>query len=160
MRGKWLLVVGIVVVLAAGAGAIYWLQQQNRPASARATNASPANPFSGPVASLPGRIEAVEVVPVPVPFPGKLESLPVDVGAQVAEGDLLAEIRSSSLESQKDGLNNELNRIRSRASALESNLIAARLEASRAREAAEGARAAMEDAAFCGRLQAALRNAG
>ncbi len=145
MRGKFLLVVGVVIVLAVGAGAVYWLRQRQNPAASRAAIAA-ANPFSGPVASLPGHIEATEIVPVPVPFAGKLESLPVDVGAMVAEGELLAEIRSSSLESQKDAVNNEVNRVRARSSLIESNLIAARLEAARAGETAESTRASVDAA--------------
>ena len=88
----------------------------------------------------------MEVVAVPVPFDGRIQSLPVNVGQDVVEGDLLAEIRSSDLLSQKEISTAELNRLNNRVSTLESNLIAARLEAARAREAAGAARNAVEEA--------------
>jgi len=146
VRGKWLLIGGIVAVLALGGAAVALLLRQKAAAPAGTAGVQAAATFSGPVASLPGRIEAVEVVAVPVPVSGRIESLPVSVGAEVAEGELLATIRSSELESQKEVANAELNRLRTRVSTLESTLIAARLEASRARESAGEARAIMDAA--------------
>ncbi len=98
MRGKRLLVVGIVLVLAVGAGSIAVLLRSRAkpPAPAPASMA----PAEGPVLSLPAVIEAVEAVDVPVVVPGKIVSMPVQVGDLVAEGQLLAEIRSSEMESR------------------------------------------------------------
>ena len=133
-------------MLALGGVAVTVLLRQKAAAPAGTAGVQAAASFSGPVLSLPGRIEAVEVVAVPVPVSGRIESLPVNVGEEVAEGDLLATIRSSELESQKELANEEFNRLRNRVSTLESALIAARLEASRARESAGDARAAMDAA--------------
>jgi multidrug efflux pump subunit AcrA (membrane-fusion protein) len=146
VRGKWLLIGGSVVVLALGGAAVTVLLRQKAAAPAGTAGVQAAASFSGPVISLPGRIEAVEVVAVPVPVSGRIESLPVNVGAEVAEGDLLATIRSAELESQKEVANEELSRLQNRVSTLESALIAARLEASRARESAGDARASMDGA--------------
>jgi multidrug resistance efflux pump len=96
--------------------------------------------------SLPGRIQALEVVAVPVPFDGTIQALSVNVGENVFEGDLLAEIRSSDLMSQRELVTAELNRLSNRVNTLESNLIATRLEAARARESAGAARNAVEEA--------------
>ncbi len=88
----------------------------------------------------------MEVVPVPVPFNGTIQSLAVNVGQDVFEGDLLAEIRSPDLLSQRELVTAELNRLTSRLTTLESNLIAARLEAARSKESAGAAKGAVDDA--------------
>ncbi len=144
MRGKWLLVAGIAVVLAVGAGAIAVLLRSG--AKPPGAVASPAASPSGPVLSLPGVIEAVGVVDVPVPLPGRIMAMPVEVGDLVAEGQVLAEIRSSEMESLKLRIEADLARLQSRVSALESNLLAARLDAARAQEAVNAARVARDTA--------------
>ena len=142
MKGKWLLAGGAVIVLALGAGALSVLRHQRAaaPASARAVQ------VTGSTASLPGKIEALEVVAVPVPFDGKIESFSASVGQDVAEGQPLAEIRNADLEAERTNLNAELTRLRARVSATESTLIAARLEAAKAGEAATSSHAQMESA--------------
>ena len=132
--------------MALGAGALFLLKRQGAAAKARTGAPSAAAQFDGPVVSLPGRIEAVETVSIAVPFDGRIESLPVNVGQNVFEGELLAEIRSSGLESQKEASTLELNRLTTRVATLESSLIAARLEAARAEQSAVAARSAMDEA--------------
>ncbi len=131
-----------VVAIAAG----FYLRNRQPGATPSAANPAAATPSSGLTLSLPGTIEAAEVVAIPVPFDGKIESLRANVGQEVSEGDLLAEIRSSDLLSQRELVTTELNRLSSRVSTLESNLIAARLEAVRARESSGAAKAALEEA--------------
>jgi multidrug resistance efflux pump len=94
----------------------------------------------GPTVSLPGVIEAAEVVAVPVPIDGTIERFLADVGQNVSEGQPLAQIRNSGLESERETTSVELSRERARVSTMESRLIAMRLEASRAREQAIRAR--------------------
>jgi membrane fusion protein (multidrug efflux system) len=101
---------------------------------------------TGSTASLPGRIEALEVVAVPVPFDGKIESFSASVGQDVAEGQPLAEIRNADLEAERTNLTAELTRLRARVSATESTLIAARLEAAKAGEAAASSHARVDSA--------------
>jgi multidrug resistance efflux pump len=146
VRGKWFLLGGVAALVALGAGTIFLLKRlsPNPPARTAAPAASPQ--FNGPVVSLPGRVEAAETVSVAVPFDGVIESLPVGVGQNVSEGDLLAEIRSSVVQSQKDASAAALSRLNTRAATLESTLIAARLEAARAEQAAGAARAALDEA--------------
>jgi multidrug efflux pump subunit AcrA (membrane-fusion protein) len=146
VRGRWLLFGGAVIIVAIGAGAFTLLRHRGAASSVTTAGAPASAQTDGSTLLLPGRIEAMEVVAVPVPFDGRIQSLPVNVGQDVVEGDLLAEIRSSDLLSQREISTAELNRLNNRVSTLESNLIAARLEAARAREAAGAARNAVEDA--------------
>ena len=146
VRGKWLLTGGILVVLALGVVAVFLVLRSGAVTPAGGASPQAAGALGGPVLSLPARVEASEVVSVPVPVEGIIESLPVDIGTDVFEGELLATIRSSMLESRKEVTDTELNRLRNRVSTLESALIAARLEAAQARESAGEARASVETA--------------
>jgi multidrug resistance efflux pump len=138
MKGKWLLAAGIAVLIGIGAGAISWYRTQQQPAvkPAAATDTAPA---PGSEVSLAGKIEALNVVPVPAPVDGTLEIWHVDIGEEVYEGQLLASIKNTQLESARDKAAAELETVQTRINNMEGELSAARLEASRA--AAEGARA-------------------
>ena len=92
--------------------------------------------FSGSSVSLQGKIEAVQVVAVPVPIDGTIDRMPVDVGQEVYEGQFLANIRSSNLELDRDAAAAELSKLRTRVSTLESNAIEANMKALQARDAA------------------------
>ncbi len=132
--------VALVLILLAGG---IWLRRSRTPASP-----SPAPAVSAPPAELAatGIVRAQQVVPVPIPVEGVIQNLFADVGAEVYEGELLAEIRSSALEAAREALQSELDRARSQAETLQSRLIAARLEAARARGDAHRARSDMERA--------------
>lgn len=135
MRGKWLLISGTVLLLAIAAGALSLLRQRRQAggvtAAAALKQAQPS--FTGPDISLPGTIRAQTVVPVPVPVEGTVETLLVEVGQQVYEGQLLGRIQNSSLDSAQQAAAAELEQVQTRLSQLGSDLIALRLEASRAR---------------------------
>ncbi len=146
MRGKWYLAGGTVLLLAVAAGALFLLRRQNAAPPAKTAAPSAGTQSGGATVSVPGRVEAVEVVAVPVPFDGTIESLPANVGQNVSEGELLAEVRSSDLQSQREQSTNELNRLSNRVATLESTLIATRLEAARAQQAVAVARGAMDGA--------------
>lgn len=133
-------IVAFVLILLAGS---LWLRRSR----------APALPSPAPAAALPlveltgsGTVRAQQVVKVPIPVEGVIQNLFADVGAEVYEGELLAEIRSSALEAARESLESELERARSQAETLQSRLIAARLEAARARGDANRARADMERA--------------
>lgn len=108
--------------------------------------AAPAAAFNGSEVILSGRIEALEVVAVPVPFDGTVDALPVEVGQEVYEGQLLAQIRSTGLESSKQAAKADLDRMRTRVDTMQSDLIATRTEASRAQALALQAQAKMDNA--------------
>ena len=102
VRGKWLILGVVVVVLAVGAGVISYLRLRDRAAASTSTQAQPGAAFNGPSVSLSGKVEATQIVTVPAPLDGKIESMPVSVGQEVFEGQLLAQIRSASLETNRD----------------------------------------------------------
>lgn len=146
VRGKFLLFGAGLVILVLGAGAVYrvWQQRSQPPQAAPSTPKAPT--AGGPYITLPGKIEAVDVVTVPVPVDGRIESMRADVGQQVYEGQVLAQIRSSGLEAERDSAQAELNRIRTRLSSLESRAIELNLKAAQAREDAARAGAELDAA--------------
>lgn len=88
----------------------------------------------GPAAvTLPGTVRAKTVVRIPVPSDGTVERFLVDVGDDVFEGELLAKIKNGRLDAVARTAQGDLGRAQAKVSDLESALLAARLEASRAR---------------------------
>ena len=154
-----MLIAGSVILLAAAAGALSLLRLRHAPAPG-ASQSAPVTDYAGPTASLPGTIEAVEVVAVPVPVDGTLETFHVDVGQDVSEGQPLAQIRNSDLESERDAASTDLSRERARVSTLESRLIALRTEASSAREATGRGRSDLDQAGKVLKRQQLLFQAG
>jgi multidrug efflux pump subunit AcrA (membrane-fusion protein) len=140
MRGKWLLLSGVLILIAVALGALSVLRRESGPAQPPKTAAAAPPAFTAPEASLGGRVQARKLVNVPVPVDGTVESFLTDVGQEVHEGQLLAQITNVALESERDAALTDLQRAQSRVSSLESRLIAARLEASRARADASRAR--------------------
>jgi multidrug resistance efflux pump len=133
MRGKWLLISGILILLAVAAGALSWLWR-SRSSPAVVAPAPPPRPavFVGSEVSLLGKIRAQHIVPVAVPVEGTIEYVSVEVGQDVYEGEVLARIRNTGLETAHQVAAAEAERAQSRLNSLESTYIAARLEASRA----------------------------
>jgi membrane fusion protein (multidrug efflux system) len=131
MRRKKLIAATAVAIAVCAAAAGYALFRQKAgtaptPSQVAQQNAPP------PEISLSGRIDAPNTVDVPAPVEGKILAFHADVGADVYEGQLLAEIRSESLETAQLQTAAELERAQSRVRDLESAIAAARLEASRA----------------------------
>ncbi len=134
MRGKWILFAGITVLVAVAAGAISMYRQnasrkvpvEAPPPAARVVNA-PVSELS-----LAGPIQAQRVVNVPVPVDGTVESYAAEIGQDVFEGQLIAHIRNTRLDSAAEAATLELERLQSRVRELEAAIVAGRLEASRA----------------------------
>ncbi len=141
MRGKWLLFGGIVVLAGIGAGALSLLR---RPAAAPAPAQPAAAPPLGPEVSLSGKIQARRVVPVEAPSDGVMEVSAVDVGQDVFEGQLLARIKNTTLESAVERAQLEFDGAQTRVANLDATLISARLEAARAEADSVRARLAFE----------------
>jgi len=131
MRGKWFLAGATVILLAIAAGALSVLWRKPAPPPARSAAAAPLAP--GAEISLSGRVEAQNVVDVPAPIDGTIDEYLVEPGEDVFEGQLLARIRNEGLESARELARLELDRTQTRMNNLESYLLSARLEASRAR---------------------------
>ena len=159
MRGKWLLFAGTLILAAAAAGALTWLKrgapQQSEPSAGAA-----AVPPAARELSLPGRIQALHVVPVGAPVTGTVESLLVDVGQDVFEGQLLAHIGSHGLESAREEAARSAQNAQEKVAAIESRIIAARLEAARLRAEANRARDQFERAEKAYQRQQMLNREG
>jgi multidrug resistance efflux pump len=131
MRRKKLIAGAAVAIAVCAAAAGYALFRQKARTTAAAAQAAPEDQ-APPEISLSGRIQARETVDVPAPIDGKVVAFHADVGADVYEGQMLAEIRSEGLETAHQHAAAELERAQARAQNLESTIAAARLEASRA----------------------------
>jgi HlyD family secretion protein len=132
MRGKWLLAGGSVILVALAMGALTRLQHE---ASEKGTEARKPSAAESPVRelSLPGIIQAQHVVPVGAPVTGTIDAFLVDVGQDVYEGQLLARIASQDLESAREEGVRATQNAQDKVNTIEGRIIAARLEASRAR---------------------------
>ena len=135
MRGKWILLAGVVVLLAIAAGAL------SRWRPAEPTAAPPPAPvaevFTAKEVSLAGVIRAQHTVNVAAPAAGVIEAFLVEDNEDVSEGQPLVRIRSGKAEVEKERAALELEKAESKVTVLDSSLTAARLEASRAEAAAE-----------------------
>jgi multidrug resistance efflux pump len=145
MRGTKLTAAAAVAIAVCAAAAGYAVFRQRAGTAPVATQAAPENQ-PPPEISLSGRIQARETVDVPAPIDGKIVAFHADVGADVYEGQLLAEIRSEGLESAEQHAAAELERAQSRVQELEGTIAAARLEASRAAADAMRARSELDRA--------------
>ena len=132
MRGKWLLFGGVTVLAAAMAGAIMmWKRSQApKPVVTAPVAQAPVLP-PGTELSLPGKVEAREVVSVQAPSDGTVDEYLVIVGEEVFEGQLLARIKNQALEGAQQKAKEEAERAQERVNVLESQMLASRLEASR-----------------------------
>ncbi|MGQ9633084.1 MAG: HlyD family secretion protein [Bryobacteraceae bacterium] len=146
MRGKWLLLAGLFMILILGGAASYWVWQRRSAPAAEPPAQSPAPARAGSYVGFPGKVEALHTIAIPVPLDGRIESLRADVGQQVYEGQVLAQIRSSALEAERGMAQMELNRLRTRLGTLESRVIELNLKAAQAKEEAARARVEMDAA--------------
>jgi macrolide-specific efflux system membrane fusion protein len=143
MKGKWFLFAGTVILLAVAAGALSVLRREQPPAP-KVAAAPPERTVTQ--VSLTGRIQAHTVVQVPVPVLGQIEAFHADVGSDVYEGQLLAQIRNQSAQSEQQAATLEIERAQNRVHTLESEIAASRLEASRAMADATRARGELDRA--------------
>jgi multidrug resistance efflux pump len=130
MRGKWILFSGAAILLAAGALVVYRQRTSPRPPE-KPANAATLGAQASEV-SLSGLIQAQRVVNVPAPIDGTVESFGAEAGQDVFEGQLIAHIRNTRLDSAVEGAQLEFERIEARARELEAATVSGRLEMSRA----------------------------
>lgn len=137
---------GIAILVAVIAGALSALWRDRVERARQAQEEAEAKKVGPPASeiSLSGTVQAQNVVPVPAPVNGTLEIYYVEEGQEVYEGQLLARIRNTRLETARDAASAELERIQTRVNNLESAIISGRLEASRASADANRARAEFE----------------
>ncbi len=129
-RGRWALLVVAAVLIGAGAGALSRLRRAPAEVSAPEPKTAPGAP-PGEV-SLPGKIAARHVTSVTSQIAGQVETFLADVGQEVAEGQLLARLSNQGMEMARQAAAAEVESAQARVGSIESAIIAARLEASRA----------------------------
>ena len=137
---------GAVVLLAAIAGIVSlartgWRLQARKPAVSQTPSPQPPREIV-----LQGKIQAKTVVNIPAPVEGTVDRMLADVGDSVFEGQLLASIKDSKLELADQAAQSDAAKSQARVAELESALIAARLESSRARADATRSRSEFERA--------------
>ncbi len=137
MRGKWILIAGIVVLGSAAAGALAWYR---RHAPAPPVQQTQTGPPPGTEITLEGLIRAVERVPVSAPVSGVLEEFAVAPGDEVSEGQVIGRIANDAIREEEVEARLELERAEARLRAAEAELTALRLEESRLSAEASRAR--------------------
>jgi multidrug efflux pump subunit AcrA (membrane-fusion protein) len=105
----------------------------------------PSEPAPAEV-TLTGRVQARSVLNVRAPIEGVIERFLSDVGDDVFEGEVLAHIKSAKLDANRETAQTGAERAQTRVHDLETALIAARLEGSRARADAIRTRAELDRA--------------
>jgi HlyD family secretion protein len=132
MRGKWALISISVVLLAVAAGALSHLRRTHAESVAPPPKA-PERPAPVDEVSLPGKIEAQQVVTVPSASGGSVSEFLADVGQDVFEGAVLARIGNQALQTADEQARAALEQAQARVEKAGAAIIAARLEATRAR---------------------------
>ncbi len=134
MLRKWPLAVGLAMLAVIGAAGWGWWWLQHKPAEKvpqkKETQAAKPAPVE---LSLQGKIQARKIVNVAAPTDGTLDQYLVNVGEEVFEGEVLARIKNSGLDTAEQNSRMDAERAQAKVTDLEAQLIAARLELSRAR---------------------------
>ncbi len=160
MRGKWLLFAGSVVLVAIAGGALSLLRRE-RAEMAEAARARVEVPSPPPnEVSLPGKILAQHVVTVGEQAGGNVDAFLVDVGQEVFEGQLLARMTNLGLETARESAMASAQNAQERVNKIQADILAARLESSRARADAVRSRGEYERAERAYRRQQVLNSAG
>jgi len=157
MRGKWILITGIVLLGSAAAGALVWYRKHApAPPPKQAQTELP----SGTEITLEGVIRAVERVSVNAPVSGVLEEFSVAPGDEVSEGQVIGRIANDAIREDEVEAKLELERAEARARAAEAELTALRLEESRLSAEASRARGELARAEKIYQRQSALIREG
>lgn len=134
-RDRWFLALAALVLIAimAAGGAIGW----RRYTASRQAAPKPAAPAEAPLppgaeVTFSGLVAARNVLPIPASLDGVVEEVMVEVGSSVEQAQPLARIKNDGLAAAHQQAKLDLERAIERTSNLESSLISARLEASRA----------------------------
>ena len=143
MLGRWKLAIAGAAVLVCGAGGFLALHR-SPPAHAKAAQASPPTAPKASEITLTGTVQAAHVVDVPVPVDGTVEQFLAAVGQHVSEGEVLARIKNPRLAAAQQLAKLNAEQAQNRLNQLESELIAARLEVSRAEADASRVKMALD----------------
>ncbi len=122
----------LVLALLIAAGGWFGFGEYQRRQRA-ASDASKPKALPDPIRrSYVGKIRAQKTVLIPAPVDGTLESVEVSDGDEVFEGQLLGRIQNTTIETARQAAIEDLEKAKSRVAGIESQWMAARLEASRA----------------------------
>lgn len=143
MRGKWLLIVGVLLIVGIGAGVISHRARKVAPAAAPAPSVAIVQKSE---LSMPGTVRAQHVASVGAQIDGNIEAFAADVGDEVFEGQVLARIGSAGLETQREQAAAAVETAQQAVGTAESGVASARMEASRADADLARAKAQLERA--------------
>src|SRR3982751_2217964 len=110
MRRRLFLVITVLLLIAAGCAAVFVLQKNAAVQTARAAVASPKPPVQPAEISLQGQIRARDLLRIKSPIEGRIAAFHAEIGSDVYEGQLLAEIVSEGLTTAQQAAVNELER--------------------------------------------------
>jgi len=129
---KWALAIVAALLVGLLVGVVSAWRERSRAAELEQAGQAPA---TAPPASVEGqgRLQAVNVISIAPPVDGTLRLEPVKVGDEVYEGQLLASIENTEIDTAVQRAQQELKQAEDRVHDLENQYASARLEASRAR---------------------------
>jgi multidrug resistance efflux pump len=157
MRGKWLLISGFAVIAGVGGGALsHRFHKAPPPTQAR----TPAAVLNIDEITITGRIRAQHVTGVGASIEGNLEAFLADVGDEVFEGQVLARVGSSGLETSREQASAAVEYAQQQVSSAETAVNSARMEASRADADLERARLQVDRAQKVFERQTTLNRSG
>lgn len=130
MLGRWKLVL-LAFGLLEGGVFLYMALHRSPASHAKSSVPAGAAPKFQEV-TLRGNVQAAHVVDVPVPVDGTVEQFLIEVGQHASEGEVLARIKNPRLAAAQQLAKLNAEQARNRLNQLEADLIAARLEVSRA----------------------------
>jgi multidrug resistance efflux pump len=134
VKDRWFLIAGslLILSLAGGAGAFLYYRTRAAKAAPKAPVVEQPQAPAGTELTFSVPVQARHIVTVAAPIDGTIEAVEIEPGGDVFEGQLIARITNTALESERDRAVQDLETAQGRLNNLESSLIAARLEASRA----------------------------
>ena len=157
MRGRWVLI-SVLAVAAGVVGGV--LSMRHRPLPPAPAQSPAAAVVSVPEVTLNGLIRPQHVVSVGAGVEGNIEAFLADSGDDVYQGQVLARIGSTGLETNRDAATAAAERAQDQVSKYEAAVNSARLEASRADADSQRSRLQMERAQQVYERQTTLHKAG
>jgi multidrug efflux pump subunit AcrA (membrane-fusion protein) len=122
-----------------------WLHRRKPQQPVRAPAAAPALVLPSQI-TLNGKVRAAHITPVTTQVPGTIDAFEANVGDEVSQGQVLARIGSSGLESSRADAVAAVEKAQNRVEESEKAVTSAQLEASRAHADAERSRLALDRA--------------
>jgi len=119
----------IVAVAAIGLSVGWFVKHRRKPISPQPVAVTTV--FEGPEVTLTGAIEPQSIEQIAAPMAGILDAWFVDVGAEVYEDQLVGRIRNADLDVALQNAQTAADRAEKKASAIDAQIISAKLEVSR-----------------------------